>query len=302
MDRQTVRALNEINRSFYRETSAEFDASRADPWPGWSRVADHIHPEPGAPTRILDVGCGNARFGAFLADRWGDECNDVHYTGVDSSAGLLSRARERALPFAHCELIQEDLIETLLEAPTRLDARDANRRERRVTTTGAPELRYALIGLFGVLHHIPSAALRFELLVRLGQQLAPQGLLAFTCWQFGAFDRFRDKIIAWDDYNRTALEPIDTRQLEPGDHLLPWADDADARRYCHFSDELEAERLLESDFEIVASYTSDGREGSLNRYFICRYTGRHGDFDGGRKRESTPAETTASPASGNKPR
>jgi len=273
VDQQTVRALNAINRNFYREASAEFDASRGHPWPGWSRVADHIHPEPGAPTRILDVGCGNARFGAFLADRWGDDCDSLHYTGVDSCAALLSRARERALPVAHCEWIQQDLVEALLEAPPGPHAQDATDLERSPSPVGTRGPRYALVALFGVLHHIPSAALRAELLVRLGRQLAPEGLLALTCWQFGAFARFRDKVIGWDDYNRTAAEPIDTTQLEAGDHLLPWSNDASVRRYCHFTDELEIQHLLETNFEIVTSYTSDGREGSLNRYFICRYSG-----------------------------
>ncbi len=273
MDHQTVRALNEINRRFYRETSAEFDASRGHPWPGWSRVADLIQPEAGVPTRILDIGCGNARFGAFLAERWRHVRHNLHYTGVDSSASLLQRARERALPIGHCELVQEDLIETLLEAPAERAARGAKSGLRRVPIVAGSEPRYKLIGLFGVLHHIPSAALRVELLGRLGRQLAAGGVLALTCWQFGAFARFREKIIPWDAYNHTAPQPIDTAQLEPGDHLLPWSNDAKVRRYCHFADELEIRHLLEAHFEIVTSYTNDGREGSLNRYFICRYRG-----------------------------
>jgi tRNA (uracil-5-)-methyltransferase TRM9 len=269
---QTVRALNEINRGFYRETSAEFDASRGHPWPGWSRVCDNIQPVAGSPTRILDVGCGNARFGAFLADRFRDERQHLHYAGIDSSASLLGIARERALPFEGCELIHEDLVETLLARSRERARQAANVDQHAPPSLASPEPRYALIGLFGVLHHIPSAALRRDLLTRLGRQLAPGGILALTCWQFGAFARFRDKIIPWHVYNHTASQPIDTAELEPGDHLLPWSDDAKVRRYCHFASELETQNLLESDFEIVTSYTSDGREGSLNRYFICRYS------------------------------
>jgi len=272
MDLRTVRALNEINLDFYRETSAEFDASRGHPWPGWARVVDHIQPGAAPPTRILDVGCGNGRFGAFLTDRIGDGCEDFHYTGVDSSASLLRRARDRALPFGRCNWFQEDLIESLLARSTPCGVVGANRGESSVPDAATADPRYALIGLFGVLHHIPSTALRNELLERLGRQLAPGGVLALTCWQFGAFARFRDKVIPWESYNHTASQPIDTAQLEPGDHLLPWSHDPKVRRYCHFTDEFEIQRLLENHFEIVSSYTSDGRGGSLNRYFVCRYS------------------------------
>jgi len=279
VDQRTVRALNQINRSFYRRAADEFDASRNHPWPGWWRLLEHIHSEsdgepgpaaghpPDLPIRVLDVGCGNGRFVAFLADQLTAVGGRLDYTGLDSSSRLLARARERSLPIARCRWIEQDLIETLLdESPSGVF---------RVGVAGEPSdrSRYQLIALFGVLHHVPSDALRARLLRRLGEQLAERGVLALTCWQFAAFARFEQKIIGWDDYNRTAAEPVDTSQLEAGDHLLPWSDDAELRRYCHFTDESEIQRLLDRHFEIVDSFSSDGRTGDLNRYFICRYRG-----------------------------
>ena len=70
-----------------------------------------------------------------------------------------------------------------------------------------------------------------------------------------------------------AADPIETAQLEPGDHLLPWGDEGIAHRYCHFTSEDDTRELLEGLlFEIVDSYAADGREGNLNRYFICRFS------------------------------
>ena len=138
-----------------------------------------------------------------------------------------------------------------------------------------PEDTYQLIALFGVLHHVPSFRRRRELLRLLGEHLAPGGLIAVTAWQFEAFERFRGKFVSWDEFNRTARDPINLTQLEPGDHVLPWGDRGDTFRYCHFTDEIEFLTLLKDlSFEIVSSYTSDGREQNLNRYFICRFSNR----------------------------
>ena len=253
MDDRTVRALNAINQSFYRYTADEFDASRSDPWPGWERLVSVLEQHGLLEgLRVLDVGCGNGRFAAFLADRLGSGANDIRYDGIDSSEPLLARARELALPFASVELHRGDVV---------------------TDPECLPASRFSLVVLFGVLHHVPGAAVRRQLLQTLAKRLAPGGLLALTSWQFETFARFRDKLVPFEDYNRTATEPIDISQLERGDHLLPWGDTGRPVRYCHFTDESDTEELLNhAGFETVASYASDGRNGSLNRYLICRFS------------------------------
>jgi len=253
MDEQTVRSLNAINRSFYSESAAEFDRSRSAPWPGWTRLLPRIRQlraEGSAPLRVLDVGCGNGRFGAFLADHL--PAHAIHYCGIDASPQLIARARERILSIAGVELRQTDLVESEGEIP---------------------EGPFSLVALFGFLHHLPGRERRRALLQQLGERLAEGGLLALTTWQFQALARFRERLVPWREYNRSAALPIDTSQLEPGDHLLPWGDGASAYRYCHFTSEAEMRELLEGlSFEIVESYASDGREGDLNRYFICHFS------------------------------
>jgi tRNA (uracil-5-)-methyltransferase TRM9 len=251
MDDRTARALNAINHSFYSEHAADFDATRSDPWPGWLQLLPWLDAlmERHAALPLLDVGCGNGRLGAFLGDRLA--AHRLHYTGVDSSEPLLARARARALPFARVELQCADFL---------------------TTPAALPMGPYALIALFGVLHHVPGAASRQHLLHELTTRLTPGGLLVLTCWQFEAFTRFQRRFISWDDYNRTASESIDTEQLEDGDHLLPWGDGGSALRYCNFTSEQEMSALLENlSLEAVSSYFADGREGNLNRYFICRF-------------------------------
>ncbi len=253
MDEQTVQSLNAINRSFYSASADAFDRSRSAPWPGWRRLLPRIRKLRAGQTaalRVLDVACGNGRFGAFLADHL--RADEIHYCGVDSSPQLIARAEARALPFSRVELRQTDLVES---------------------EAGLPDGPFSLVALFGFLHHVPGRERRRALLQRLGERLAGGGILAIASWQFAAFARFENRLMPWSEYNRTAAVPIDTAQLEPGDHLLPWGDGGSACRYCHFTSEDAMRALLEGlSFEVVESYAADGREGDLNRYFICHFS------------------------------
>jgi SAM-dependent methyltransferase len=255
MDDRTIHALNAINQSFYANHAAEFDAARLRPWPGWEPLLGLVEQKTWpSPLRVLDVGCGNGRFGAFLADRLSPN-REVDYTGIDSSAELLDRTRSRALPFATVRLHESDVVENSADS--------------------IPDGPYELITLFGVLHHVPSQDRRRALLGALRARLAGGGLLALASWQFEAFSRFRRRLVPWSDYNRSAPQPIDTGQLEPGDHLLPWGDSDRPVRYCHFESESRMRELLEGlSFEIATTYAADGREGNLNRYFICHFSNR----------------------------
>jgi len=253
MDEKTVRGLNAINRSFYGATAAEFSETRRDPWPGWEQLPPLIEEHlPGRALGVLDAACGNGRFGAYLADALPARRADLRYCGLDASAPLLAAARERHLPFAEVAMQLGDLVETPLEP---LLAGRA----------------FSLITLFGVLHHVPSECLRQQLLRTLAAHLEPGGLLALAIWRFAAFERFRARLRSWEEFNRTAREPVDVTQLESGDHLLPWGEDGHAVRYCHAMSDEEMLRLLAAaPLRVVASYTADGREGGLNRYFVLR--------------------------------
>lgn len=246
MDDATARALNAINRSFYRDHAEPFSASREQPWPGWERLAQHVEglATPLDGLDLLDVGCGNGRLGRFLAAR----VPALRYLGVDASAPLLSRAKALLSQGPGCEsveLLEHDFVEVDLAAA--LGGR-----------------RFGFVALFGVLHHVPGRARRRALLDCLVEHLAPQGLLAVTSWRLRQFERFRARVrpaSAWPEHG------IDPEKLEPGDHLLPFGE-AGGVRYVHFADEDETPALLaELPCEALDSYVADGE---LNRYTILR--------------------------------
>lgn len=254
MDEKTIHALNAINHSFYDEFASAFSETRRDPWPGWENLLPLLQGRPEGPIRILDLGCGNGRLGAYLSDAMPERRSTLHYTGIDTSPGLLGEVRSRNLPIAGVQTECFDLVTA--PVASHLGTR-----------------RFALIALFGLIHHLPSEARRAGLLRLLASHLEPDGILAFACWRFEAFERFRAKVRPWSEFNARSPDAIDEGQLEPGDHLLPWGDGSGVR-YCHFVDDSEAERLVQAtNLEVARCYGADGREGGLNRYFLLRMGG-----------------------------
>lgn len=249
MDPSTIRRLNAINREFYRATAAEFDQTRSHPWPGWEKLLPYLSGMAGRASTslsVLDVGCGNGRFGVFLWQRLVGATpalplQNIRYHGIDNNAALLERARQAldGLPGLTTCLEEHDIIEQPLDAGD-----------------------YDLVVLFGVLHHVPGCEQRLQLLRVLGQRVAPGGLLVFACWRFYEYERFRQRIVRW---------PEDL-QVEKHDYLLDWRQGARALRYCHYVDDAEHAALAAaSGLTEIAAYRADGQTGDANRYSILKH-------------------------------
>jgi SAM-dependent methyltransferase len=227
MDEITIRRLNDINREFYRVTADQFDQTRGRAWPGWARLLPHV----GSPLSVLDVGCGNGRFGVYL----GEHVAEVSYHGIDSNPALLARARAN-LPDGRFS--QRDVVENPPDAG-----------------------QYDLVGLFGVIHHLPGGRQRRDFMRALAARVEPGGLLAFACWRFYDFERFRERITPWPD----------DLVVEAGDYLLDWRRGETALRYCHHVDDDEHAALVAATgLDEIDTYRADGFSGTVNRYSILR--------------------------------
>ena len=238
MKDDTAQRLLAINRSFYRQHAADFARTRRQAWPGWQQLLPLLRGR----ARLLDVGCGNGRFGRFWAGA-NPAGASLHYHAVDASLPLLREAA-RAL-------------RTFPMAKTRLEWRD-------ISSDPPRHGRYPLIALLGVLHHIPARARRAALLRALGERLSADGVLIVTFWRFGADPRLRGRTLPWP--------PHLAEQVEPNDFLLPWGDvAAGAVRYCHHFDEAEERELVAaSGLSLAQSFAADGASGALNAYRILR--------------------------------
>jgi SAM-dependent methyltransferase len=250
MNRDTVLALNAINRAFYSSHAPSFSATRQSAWRGFERAVAWIRdarPADGVP-RILDVGCGNGRF----ADALLDALPPFAYHGIDASEALLAEPRARHASRRELRFTAHDFVaDTLEPAP-------------------GPE-RFHTILLLGVLHHVPGAATRRRLLAECAQRLEPGGVLVLTLWRFEHLERLRKRLVPWQDLPGRGGPPLDLAELEPGDHLLPFGPADGALRYCHAFGDDESSDLLDSvRLERVDSWLADGETEDLNQWCVLR--------------------------------
>lgn len=200
---------------------------------------------------MLDVGCGNGRFATFLREHLD---KPFRYVGIEPSPAALEHARKNLTEMPSATLIERDVT----AYP-----------DERVVPAAVPA-DFSLIALFGLLHHVPGYETRRSLLTELAGYLGRDGVLVFSVWRFGLFERFRKKIVPWKEFLGESAHPIDAGDLEPGDYILSWGDDS-AYRYCHFADSEETSRLVSSlRLECVTVFAADGHTNDLNQYVVLR--------------------------------
>jgi len=247
MEPSTIKKLNRLNQEFYQKVASSFDQTRQYSWQGWKQLLPLLQ-EITQPFRVLDIGCGNARFAKFLEDNQ----FKFSYHGVDSSSELLevasSSLKELDIEF---QLNQFDVLEDLLND----------------SLTTKLTQKYDLVVAFGLLHHLPSFNLRQKLFKNISHFLAnKQSLAAITAWQFAADKRFENK---YADPSKINL-PKD--QLEKNDYILGWQDHPTAFRYCHFVDDEEIKKLSQNleNLKLIDNFLADGKSNQLNRYLILK--------------------------------
>ena len=193
--------LAELNRRFYSgETARQFSETRHRAWPGFRKLLPHI-----GRTRshsVLDVGCGNGRLATFLA---GELESPLSYHGIDASAELLEDARRATA--ATCPQASFEIRDLVLDPNERL-----------------PQGPYSVIAAIAVLHHIPGAARRRQLVSALGERLAPGGVLVLTAWRFDRIERIASRVVPWAKANGTWVDVGDDTPIPPGALVVMYRD------------------------------------------------------------------------------
>jgi tRNA (uracil-5-)-methyltransferase TRM9 len=239
MDSSTVSHLLEINRDFYTRFGDSFSATRHRIQPGVRRVLDMLKGD----ESILDLGCGNGELARELAK----QAHRGSYLGVDFSVPLLREAESQPDAFS-ARFMQLDLTQLSTFS------------DQLLVVGGWP-----VITAFAVLHHIPSTELRLNILRIVNQLLKKNGLFIHSNWQFLNSEKLKVRIQDWSKADLSAND------VDPNDYLLDWRSGGEGLRYVHHFDEKELDKLAKaSNFQVVDSSYSDGKESNLGLYQIWK--------------------------------
>jgi 2-polyprenyl-3-methyl-5-hydroxy-6-metoxy-1,4-benzoquinol methylase len=230
MKEAVTRQLVALNSVFYETLAEPFSNSRSSFPPGFHKVLDLL---PRRPLIVLDVGCGNGRFGRFLVDQG----LLAAYTGIDSSVALLALAQE---PWSR-------LIERDLSQANCLD--------------GVGE--FEVIVCLATLQHIPGRLNRERLLREMARHMVTGGRIVLSNWQFLDNARQRRKIRPWAEVG------IDASQVEDNDYLLSWERGGSGLRYvAYLNSEITSKMASDAELRVVTTFRSDGKENNLNLYTV----------------------------------
>lgn len=263
-----VRKLSALTSEFYTREAASFSATRQAPWHGWDEAWEIIVEESpeiaDKPLTALDLGCGNLRFERFLAER--------------------TQAPVAAHALDNCTALPKGEIGTPL-LPDRLDVafREIDLVGHLLNSPDIPLVNPGTCDIavtFGLMHHLPTFALRVRVIQKLVSALRPGGFAVASFWQFLNNPRIAAKAKTTTAEGRTArhLPP-----LGPGDYLLGWQHAQGVYRFCHHTTDSEIDALLayvreeatravpiSPSFREIARFSADGKEGNLNRYVVLQ--------------------------------
>ena len=230
MNKIITKQLLDLNRRFYTEYGRDFSATRRRLQTGVLRVIESLRGD----ESILDLGCGNGELARTLSRRG----HHGSYLGLDFSLPLLNEAEREAFAFP-TQFMQADL--------TSLNWNNND--------------IYDVVFAFAVLHHIPSLALRLQIIQKIHKHLKPDGIFIHSNWQFLNSSRLRARIQPWESIG---LKETD---MDANDYLLDWRRGGKGLRYVHHFDELELADLAKAGgFEIVETFYSDGENKKLSVY------------------------------------
>jgi 2-polyprenyl-3-methyl-5-hydroxy-6-metoxy-1,4-benzoquinol methylase len=234
---EVVEKLLALNRAFYEGQAASFAESRSQPQPGFSRLLAYL-PQPCE--SLLDVGCGEGRFGRFIQSHHSLK----QYMGVDFSAGLLAIAQSQVLSGGKGQL---------------------NFYQRDMSQPGflAGLGHFDTVVCLAALHHIPGRDNRVRLVQEMADHLEANGRLFLSTWRFLDSQRQRRKIRDWSEIGLSGTD------VEANDYLLTWQRDGFSYRYACMIDVAETAELAHAaDLDIPHQFRSDGQEGDLSLYTV----------------------------------
>jgi SAM-dependent methyltransferase len=240
MDASIVKRILELNKDFYQFHAQAFSESRRYPFKGWGRALSSIIGNTNKLSKnaadILDVASGNCRLFEYLQK---NSKLNFKYTGIDNCGPLMEIAKEKYSKFKNFNQLGLDMINDLDQVNTTFD----------------------LVCAFGITHHIPSEELRLKWFTTLSKLISSKGALIITFW-------YTKKVLP------EKVAPFKDADLESGDKMLSWNNDAHHFRYVHIYPEKEIQLVIsilaENGLKLVDRFDEDENQNSHNLYLIFK--------------------------------
>lgn len=314
---QVIRKLNALTSDFYAREAASFSATRQAPWHGWekawelitahdavqgpfpshaARVPDDSAGDSGAPLTILDLGCGNLRFERFLAEHTNaplritalDNCPDLASPAIGALSAAFPHSPSSSSAASKTKGGDASGQGTNLPEKTTVDLRALDIVESLLDGTFAdrlPRNSHDLAVAFGLMHHLPTFALRARVLEGLLGSLRPGGFAVVSFWQFLNDPRLAAKAATVTAEGRATHH---LAAFQENDFLLGWQHTEGIYRFCHHTPEAEIDSLLTAiresnasvaggrapaaplSFRELARFSADGKQSNLNRYVVLQ--------------------------------
>jgi SAM-dependent methyltransferase len=265
MQKGTINRLNALNRDFYNTVGSLWNQDPNYYWQGWYELKKYINNsiktnsiDNKKSLKILDIGCGNGRFGYFLDTILPTDIS-LEYVGLDFSDTLLFKlniqslqTKQRSYQLFKCDLLEDNFVDLL--------------NNQNIFP------KFDIIVMFGLIHTIPSQNSRLELFNIVSSILKPADLLIFTTLEYLDNPRLQKRIIDKNDPNNQSIYNqlnLDINDLEEGDNLLEWVKRINSYRYSHAFTPKEINFYLQkADLILNESFCCDGRTMKRNKYYI----------------------------------
>ena len=249
MTNDTESKLIKLNKEFYDKIGKHWNNKPDYFWAGWDKLLPYIKSkiESCESVSILDLGCGNGRFAAYLNTYFPDA--KISYTGTDYAFDdkiKVSYGDNIKVKFVSQDLLQETWL--------------------------FQENTFDIIVAFGLIHHIPGIRLTNVFLDNIQKYLDKNGLCVITTWQYMRLERLQKRIMTGIEKQEIQSKmAISESEFRPGDNFLDWVKGNSGVRFSHYFTELEMVNLLaDHNLKSVETYLADDREQNRNQYFVIK--------------------------------
>jgi SAM-dependent methyltransferase len=244
MNNRNYQKIIKINSDIYENVANSFSDTRKYIWENTlNDIFKHIKPD----SKVLDIGCGNARLYQKLAPF------KIDYLGVDQSKNLIKIATEK---YPKTNFICANIYNLKLKS------------------------KFYYIFILAVLHHIPKEIDRINILKNLKSALNENGQIIISVWnrwqtKYQKYFNHKESYLNDKIINKYKLDDYFFSDLDKKDLLIPWKDTSFVRYVYAYNLTNLKNDLQKAGFKINFIYYADknnitNREKGLNIYAIAK--------------------------------